>query len=158
MKDSRSSLSDILSIFVLFNLAIAQPLYDLLSRNSEFFIAKHSKPVEVLVLALLLSIVGPLVLTLIELILGWIHPRLRRWIHAFFIVCLVALIFLHVLKKWESVPESILLVLAIGLGILFWILLNRWRPARLFLNYLSPAVLILPALFLMNSSISKILH
>ena len=49
------ALDVILSCAVLFVLAVAQPLLDLLGRNAEFFLARATPPVDIVLLALLLT-------------------------------------------------------------------------------------------------------
>ena len=49
-----------LHLFILFNLAIAQPLFDLLARSAPFFVAERSQPLDIILLVLLLTILSGL--------------------------------------------------------------------------------------------------
>ena len=55
-----------LHIFTLSSFAIAQPVFDLLSRNAAFFVVRRSEPSDILILCALICVVLPLCLILIE--------------------------------------------------------------------------------------------
>ena len=55
-------LVDVLHVFVLSSFAIAQPVYDLLGKRAAYFVARGSKPVDVVALVLVLSLVVPAIL------------------------------------------------------------------------------------------------
>ncbi len=158
MTGYRKGVLQVLSLFVLFNFGVAQPLFDLLSRNSEFFIAKHSKPLEIVLLAILLSIGIPGILAVIELLSGWIHPKLREVVHGFLFVLLAATTLMPTLKNLEMLPGTILIGTAFLGGVLMLVLVSRLQAARILVNYLSLSLLIIPILFLTNHSIGKVLR
>ena len=64
------ALDVILSCAVLFVLAVTQPLLDLLGRNAEFFLARATPTVDIVLLALLLTFGIPVFGTLIGAFLG----------------------------------------------------------------------------------------
>ena len=66
VQQKRDFLIDALHIFVLSSFAFAQPLFGLLSRKAEFFVARHSKPVDIIVLILILCVVLPAILVAVE--------------------------------------------------------------------------------------------
>ena len=59
-----------LHLFVLFSLAIAQPLFELLARSAPFFVAERSQPVDILLLVLLLCVLTPLFFVVLEILAG----------------------------------------------------------------------------------------
>ena len=66
-------------LLVLFWLALAQPLYDLLARYPQFFVARHSGPVELGLLAATLSLLLPAIFLLPDAVLLHLRPRLLAW-------------------------------------------------------------------------------
>ncbi|MEF9427414.1 MAG: hypothetical protein L0956_09720, partial [Candidatus Mariimomonas ferrooxydans] len=70
---------------------------------------------------------------------------------------LFAVIALPVLKKILEIPGTALLVGVIILGVVVTITYIRFHPLRMFLTVLSPALLIIPGLFLFNSPVFKVI-
>ena len=148
---------DILHIFVLFAFAFTQPLFELLSRNIEFFVARQSEPVDIFSFILILCVLLPLPVVVIEVIAGLFGQRVRKSIHGFMVAILLAIIALAVLKKLLDLPGITLIAGAAILGITGSVVYLRFRPVRMFFTCLSPALLIFPCIFLWNSSVSKVL-
>ena len=57
-------------ILVLWGLVVAQPLFDLLSRNPEFFIVRHSQAIDVFLLTLVLTFVLPAFLVAVWMVVA----------------------------------------------------------------------------------------
>lgn len=148
---------DILHIFVLFAFAFTQPLFELLSRNIEFFVARQSEPVDIFSFILILCVLLPLPVVVIEVIAGLFGQRVRKSIHGFMVAILLAIIALAVLKKLLDLPGITLIAGAAILGITGSVVYLRFRPVRMFFTCLSPALLIFPCIFLWNSSVSNVL-
>ena len=70
-----------LHVLVLWNFAVAQPLYDLFSRNGEFFIAHRASAADLTLFILVLSLLVPGVLVAAELAAGLLHVRFRYLVH-----------------------------------------------------------------------------
>ena len=85
-------LIDGVHLFLLSSFAFAQPLYDLLGRNAEFFVARRSEPVDVLVLAAGLSLLIPAIFLLIEGLAGLLGERIRKRTHYLLVGALVTTI------------------------------------------------------------------
>ena len=147
---------DSLPIFVLCSFAIAQPLFNLLSQYAEFFVARHSRPIDIVLLILILIIPFPALIVLIEAIAGIISHQARKVVHGFVIACLMALIALPAFKMIGILSGAIILLLAGLAGIGFMLVYIRFRPVKRFLTAISPALLIFPAFFLFNSPVYKI--
>ena len=156
MKEKRDFFIDILHVFVLFGFAVAQPLFDLLSRNPAFFVAHQSEPLDVILFILILCILPPALVFLIEAVAGLLGRGIRKGVHYFVVAGLVTIIILPALQKIFEAPGIVVLMAAAIMGAGFTVAYVRLNPVRIFLTVLSPVLLIFPALFLLNSQISKL--
>lgn len=156
MQQKNDFLMDALHIFVLFSLALAQPLFDLLSRHVQFFVAHGSKPVDVILLVLILCILLPTITVLIEWVAGLFGRWVRKGMHGVVVAGLVAGIALPVLKQIGSVPGATLLIGAAILGVVAAISYVLFHPVRNVLTVLSVGLLLFPGLFLFHSPVSKV--
>jgi hypothetical protein len=145
-----------LNLAVLWTFAVAQPLFDLLKDNPEFFAARGSNGFDVISFSVLLVALPPLLLLGIELLLGLIRPEVRRGAHIVFIGALVALIAAQALKKSIDASDTVLIALSVAIGAAIATLWARAEPVRSFLNVLSPAPLVFLLLFLLSGQISEL--
>jgi hypothetical protein len=145
-----------LNLAVLWTFAVAQPLFDLLKDNPEFFAARGSSGFDIVSFSVLLVVLPPALLLGIELLLGLIRPELRRGAHVVFIGALVALIAAQALKKSIDASDGVLIALSVLVGALLAALWARAEPVRSFLNVLSPAPLVFLLLFLLSGQISEL--
>ena len=140
---------------VLSAFALAQPLFDLLSDNPEFFAARGSSAFDIISFSVLLIVVPPAVLVLIELLVGLASEKARDVVHLVFIGLGVALIALQALKDIDA-SDAVLIglsvALAIGAAVAYW----RAEPVRSFMSVLSPAPLVFLILFLFFSPVNKL--
>ncbi len=141
---------------VLSTFALAQPLFDLLSDNPEFFAARGSTPAEIVVFALLLVLVPPLVLLVVETLVGLAGPRARRSAHLALIGVLSFVVFAQALKKLLSAPDAVLIAIAVLLGALAVLAYARAEPVRSFMSVLTLAPVVFLVLFLFISPVSRI--
>ena len=152
----RETLWAYLNLTVLWTFAVAQPLFDLLKDNPEFFAARGSSGFDIISFSVLLVVLPPAVLLAVELLVGLAGRAARRGAHVVLLGALVALIAAQALKKSFDASDTVLIVLSLaigaGLAALWW----RAEPARAFLNVLSPAPLVFLALFLFSSQISEL--
>lgn len=152
----RHTLLDFGHLAALSAFALAQPLFNLLSENPEFFAARGATPSEIIVLALLMVLVPPIVLIAVELPAGLVSARLRQGMHLAFVGFLAAVVFVQALKKAFDSSDLVLIVLALALGSAAAVLYARAEPARSFLSVLTPAPLVFLVLFLFISPVSKL--
>ena len=145
-----------LNLAVLWTFAVAQPLFDLLKDNPEFFAARGSSGFDIVSFSVLLVVLPPLLLLGIELLLGLIRPELRRGTHVVFVGALVALIAAQALKKSIDASDTVLIALSVLVGAAVAALWARAEPVRSFLNVLSPAPLVFLLLFLLSAQISEL--
>ena len=146
-----------LHIGTLASLSVAQPVFDLLSRQPEYLVARQAGPLDAWFLIFLLNLAVPGLVVAGVCLLGWASGA-TRWFQAAGIgtfVFLLGLLFLKTLKA----DSGIVLAGTVGLlAVMLAVVYERFRTARWYLTLLSPAILIVPALFLGNPSVRKALN
>jgi Sulfatase len=145
-----------LNLAVLWTFAVAQPLFDLLKDNPEFFAARGSSGFDIVSFSVLLVVLPPALLLAIELLLGLIRPELRQGAHVAFLGALVTLIAAQALKKAIDASDTVLIVLSVLIGAGIAVLWARAEPVRSFLNVLSPVPVVFLLLFLLSGQISEL--
>jgi hypothetical protein len=145
-----------LNLAVLWCFAVAQPLFDLLKDNPEFFAARGSSGFDIISFSVLLVVLPPALLLGIELLVGIAGRGPRRAAHVVLIAGLVTLIAAQALKKLIDTSDIVLIVGSVAIGVAAALLWLRAEPVRSFLNILSPAPLVFLALFLFSGSISEL--
>lgn len=141
---------------VLSAFALAQPLFDILGRNPEFFAVRGSTGTQIVLFALVVLVALPAVLIGVELVLSLVSRTVAQAVHLVFICCLVAVIVLHVSTKRETLTGEAAIAAAALLGVVGALLYWRVSAIRTFLTFLVPAPLVFLALFLVNSPVSKL--
>ncbi len=145
-----------LHVAALASLSLAQPIFDLLSQFPQFLVAHHAGLMEVLLLVLLLTLVVPGSVVALESFQDRImgaRYRLPGSGIALFVFPLALLI----LKLPEGIPGTLLVGAAVLLAWLSRRAYLRIRPVRVYLTILSPAILIVPILFLTGPSVRRII-
>ena len=141
----------------LWALAVAQPLFDLLSRSPEFFVAHDTRPGDLLGLVVLLCLAGP-ACWLPVLRLG---RRLGRRPHAaaagVAVGALAAAVALATVKQAAGWNTEASFGVSAACGILAGGSYVRSSTVRLFATFLSPAALVAPLVFLMQPAIAPLL-
>ncbi|HLM09957.1 MAG TPA: sulfatase-like hydrolase/transferase [Thermoleophilaceae bacterium] len=145
-----------LNLAVLWTFAVAQPLFDLLKDNAEFFAARGSSGFDIVSFSLLLVVLPPALLLGVELLVGLAGRPAQRGAHVVLIGSLVALIAAQALKKAIDSSDLVLIVLSLAVGGGLALLWARAEPVRSFLNVLSPAPLAFLLLFLFSSDINDL--
>ena len=152
----RDALWAYLGVAVLWTFAVAQPLFDLLKDNPEFFAARGSSGFDVISWSVLVVVLPPALLLGIELLIGLAGGTARRGAHLVLIAGLVALIAAQALKKSIEASDLVLIVLSLAIGAGVAALFARAEPVRSFLRVLSPAPIVFLCLFLFTDPISKV--
>lgn len=145
-----------LHLAALVQIAVAWPLYDLLSRFPEFFVARQSRLADIAVLVLVLGIGLPAVLFGLQAALSRIDQRLGRSLHLALIALLFLLLGLSLSHRWLDHPAH----LAFGVACSLLLTLAYWRTriGKLFATFLAPAIVVVPAVFLVNLDVSSLLR
>ena len=141
----------------LWTVAVAQPLFDLLGRSPEFFVAHDTRPGGLLGLAILLCLGG----AACWLPVLWLGRRLGPRSHAqaagVAVGALVAAFALAAVKQATDWDRDLSFAVAALSGTLFAAGYIRIAAVRLFATLLSPAVVVVPALFLAQPAIAPLL-
>jgi Sulfatase len=135
-------------------LAVAQPLFDLLARNAEFFAVRGSTRWDIVLFAVGLVLLPPLVLLGVEALAGLAHPRAATAAHLLFLGALVALLVMQAVRAWESAALVLAVAAAAGAGAAA--VYAAARPARMLLTVLAAAPLVFAGLFLLESPVSRL--
>ena len=158
MKETNtSSISDLLSVLALWNLAVAQPLLDTFSRGAEFFVFNYVTSFELVLLVLLLCIILPLIIALPILALKKRTPAIFRTAFVMLLSILISLIVLPGLFKHYQFVPAVITTVTFLFSILIAIGYFRFPNLRYFFVFLTPAILVIPIFFLSNPQIRKIL-
>ena len=149
-----------LHLLVLWNFAVAQPLFDLFSRTAEFFVLRQSPALDVILFALLLSVVVPALGVLIVWGVRVVHVGLSIGLHVLLVGGLSVMLALQALQTLQTLPHISGLVLMLGaggVGLLASVSYHLLPPVRTFCTLLSPGIALFPALFLFFSPVSTLL-
>ena len=141
----------------LWALAFAEPLFDLLGRNPDFFVARGNGAADILVFSLVFTLAPPLAM-LGDRGAGEPHrPRACAGrIHLSLVALLVAAIALQVFKEVADGPAGVLIVLALATGALAAAGYARTRFLRGVADVLIPAPAVVLAVFLLFSDVSEL--
>jgi len=155
---SSSFLTYTLHIFVLFEFAVAQPIFDVLSKGAAFLVARQSKQIDVIFFIIFLTIIMPLFIVVIKAISGLIDRRISKCVHGFTILSLITIFSIQILKKISVLPSFLIISSAFILALASTVAYFRTKLMRFFLTVLSPAIIVFPLLFLFNSPVYKIIE
>ena len=144
-----------LHLFVIVSFAVAQPIYDLLGKYPEFFVAHSAKSSLIIYMIVFLSIGLALILVSVEIIARLFSERTRCGIHWLFIFVFAALIAVPLLKR---IIDSDFLIVGFGVmfGIFFTFSYARYQVVNMFVTVLSPVILIFPLWFVLTSPVGRL--
>jgi len=152
-KPSAHSYTDYLHLFVLAGFAFAQPLYEVLGRNPEFFSVHRAEPIQIVSIILILSAGIGLFLALTEFATQIFGNKLRRIVHNVQVFLLIALIVAAPAKWWMVYSDLIAGAFVMTVALISTVAYARLNFIRLFMTALSPAILIFPLLFVFNTPV-----
>ncbi len=136
--------------------ALAQPLFDLLGKNAEFFAVRGSTPSDIVLFALVVTFGPALVLLAVELVVAAVSAPAALVLHHVFLGFLGAVFGAQALKRSGVDGTTVLIVGAVLIGLAVSLAAWHWRAARSFLTLLGAAPLVFLALFLFSSPTSKL--
>lgn len=148
---SRVFISDALHIMTLFSFALAQPLFSVLAPNPEYFIAHNASRTDLIIFLFLLVAAIPGAVVFVEWLLRRVDEGLRRKFHLTWVFLLTSAIFNPILKLLPDFLNGLRVLTAVLLGLGAAWLYSRFESTRSLITLMSPAVLIFPAVFLLNS-------
>jgi hypothetical protein len=133
--------------------ALAQPLFDILGKNAEFFAAHNSTPGDIVLFALVVTFGPALVLLAVELVIGAFSAAAAFALHLLFIGFLSAVFGVQLLKRWGLDGTAALIVGAVAIGLAVAFAVWRLSAARGFLTVLGAAPLVFLAVFLFGTPV-----
>ncbi len=145
------ALPDVIGSLVLgVALAVSHPVLDLLSRNLAFFTAHKTVPLDVLGLALLLTIVLPLLVVLPVVFLMRLAPRVGVVVYGMVLGLLAAAASLPFVERLIDTPWLVV-VFALGLGGLAVAACLRFRALQTLLRWGTAVPVVVLAYFVFAS-------
>ncbi|MGH9228463.1 MAG: sulfatase-like hydrolase/transferase [Acidimicrobiales bacterium] len=146
---------ELVELLAVWGFAIAQPLLDVFGRAPEQFAFRVAGPATIVAFALVVALAGPLVLWLVEVVAGLVHPRARRVLHLVFLGGLVAAFVVQAARPLADGP--VLYALGAAAGAAAVAAYQRVEAVRawLALAALAPAAFV--GLFLLTSPTSRLL-
>lgn len=136
----------------LWGLGVAQPLFDLLGRTPEAFVLRGSRPLDVVLLAVVLLPGLPLLLSL-----ACSGPR--RWADAVsrtLVALLGAVLAVQVLGRVTVAPAPVVTAAGLAAGVLLAVWRERSPNARRFLTWIGVLSLVLPLVFLARAPLGAL--
>ena len=141
-----------LHLLVLWAFAVAQPLFDLLGKNGEFFAARGSTRWDVVLFAFVLLLLPPAILAGLEAL---IPQPARTAVHGLLVAALVGLFVLQAIRS-DGGSGWLLASIAGAIGLVAAFAYARLAGARLILSVLAPAPVLFLGLFLLHSDASRL--
>jgi hypothetical protein len=141
---------------VLWTFAVAKPLFDVLADEPEFFVARANTRADILVFSIGLVVIAPSLMVAVELALARLPP-VRRGMHLLFVLGLSAAFILQLLEDAFGWSSALLIVGSGLLGLAAAFAYARTRVVPSILTVLGPAPLVFLLLFLLGSSVSKLI-
>lgn len=140
-----------LHVAALWALAVAQPLFDLLGGNAEFFAVRDSTRWDVVVFAVALVLVPPAAYAALVAMAALVGRPLARGLHLSVVAALVALLALQAGARTTGLGSGVLLPASAVVGAGAALAYARLRPVRSLASALAPAPLLFLGLFLFAS-------
>lgn len=140
----------------LWALAFAEPMLGLLGENPEFFVARGNTTSQIILYALVLTLVPPLIGLALEALARLVSRDFQWGLHLGLMGLLGTCFALQLIKRFIEGPAGLLIVISIGLAVAGVWLYSRWRFPQTFMDLLSVAPVIILILFFGFSSTSRL--
>ena len=147
----------LLHVWVLWAFAVAQPIYDVIRQNGEFFVAHEADRLDLILLTITLSLILPGVAAGAIWLIARVHARAGAAAMLAAVALLAALVALQAFRAAGGMNTEISFAAAALLGAGAAWLYARAAAVRQFLTILSPAVLIFPVLFLASGGMRALM-
>ena len=136
--------------------ALAQPLFDILGKNAEFFAVRGSTPGDIVLFALVVTFAPALILLGIELAVELATRRDAAVLHCVFLGALATVFGIQALKRSGVDGTFVLVAGSVLIGVALALAAWRLSIARTFLTILSGASLIFLGTFLFDSKVEEL--
>jgi hypothetical protein len=140
-------------LLALTSFAIAQPAYDLLSKNPDYFVMAGFHALDVVLYALAVLLVPPGVLMAAELVAGLVHRKAVSFLHRLFVFVLAFLLFARGIHGFALLATALAALLV---GLVFLHAYEAWRPVRSFVSIAALASLLFLGVFLVRAPLAKL--
>ena len=147
---TRLTVAQTLHVFALTALAVAHPLFDVVSREPAFLVARNTTTTHLVVLVALVCFALPAVIVSGEVALARVSARAARVAHGMILTTLGGALLMPLMKRADvlaSAPATAAALLVAGTGVIAY---HRSGGVRSFMTALSPAIVVVPAAFLLN--------
>ncbi len=155
----RPRVRDLIELFALCGLAIAQPVLDIFGRATSQFIFRGAERADLVLFGIIVTVLPALALWAVESVVGAVAPKLRGPLHLVFVAVLVTMFVVQLGRAALGglLGGVVLWVLALGLGVAAAELRRRSEAARLWLSYAAIAPAVFLGLFLFASESSRVI-
>jgi hypothetical protein len=143
-------------IFVLCGFVFSQPLMQIVGDNSEFLIAQRMDGIAVLQFVLILCFIVPVLVVFLEFVVLIINKALYRVLHSSLIFVLFCALVLLIFQNF-AIAGYISVGIALAIGLCLSYCYHRFSISKVYMTYLSPAIVIFPLLFLFSPQVVQIL-
>jgi hypothetical protein len=152
----RRELRAFLELFALAGFALAYPLLDLYGRAPEIFVFRNATTTQIVGFALLVTVMPPVVLWVVEALVGLISQHVRRWVHVVLVAALVGIFAVQALRPLTSGAPLMVLGALVGIGAAA--LYVKAEPVRLWVAFAAAAPLLFLGLFLTASDTAQLIR
>jgi hypothetical protein len=139
-----------LHLFSLSSIAISQPLFDLLGKNPDFFVARQTDPLEILLLALSLILLIPTLLCLLLKAVQLASESAFQFSLLMCIALLTALVTLQVVNTVFDLNNLQVLGISTAIGITAQYAYRKSSLLRQYVSVLAVGLILFPSVFLFN--------
>ena len=136
-------------------IAIAQPVFEVVSNTPEFFPARNTPSATIAATLIVICFVLPLALLAVERTIRIVSRRAAAIFTAAIVATLFAAVVMPWLRRGATVRFPWDVVMSVTVGIAFAMAYLRTRGVRQFLTALAPAAVVVPALFFMSPSVQR---
>lgn len=146
------------SIWVLYALGVAQPMLDLLGRNAEFFLARSSPPLDIIIVGLGVAIAVPTLIAVAIMAIQELHGPTGRRLHFIVLTLLAGQLALQVIERTplEMLPGAVEMAMSLVIGAVVAVGILQLELLRTAVRFASIAPLVVAGLFLFGSSVSQL--
>jgi hypothetical protein len=137
-------------------IAIAQPIFEVVSNSPEFFAARSTEPLTAIAAVLAICFGAPFGLLAIERAIRTVSWRAAGTFYAFALALLSAAVAMLGLRQGEDLTPPWDIVISAVVGAVVAVAAARSRIVRQLLTALAPAALVVPTLFLLDPSVKQI--
>ena len=148
-------MAETLHTFTLTALAVAQPLFNVVSREPPFFVARNTTILDLVALVGVICIALPTVLVGIEVALARFSATAASVARGLALTVLGSTFLMPLLKRAEAFGAASSIALALLVAGVAALAYRRSGVVRTFMTALSPAVIVVPAVFLLNPDVRE---